>query len=433
MQNILGQIANPQMANIAQAIDIRQQRVKEQQEALARVEMGRAIAKALPNLQEGSSFKWLAENDPEKFALVSKVLNIPLNDGDRFNQYANDVGQLYTLAQADPNQAYAHAQQLIESRKAQGQDTANLEKWVTGMNEDPMKAMTSLFVMHRSINPPKDDSMNEYQRESIRLKEKALDKGVGASSQQFGAQETIKDSEGNLFFATSRRDPNTGEMVGVVAAVDGSDAKPVGKLNVTGGYGLTANEKVGQGAAETVAKKDAEDIVKYKSTLFDSINSNSRMLNKYNFAIKQLNDGAETGPVIRSLPNLKEQSILVDVVRKEIGMEILGSGLLGVNPTDRDVDFALTTAIPDNLRPDALKRELERRGAILQDLNAAQEEYYRLIEDEGMSKGDILKLAKQKREQKAPPSATGKTGGVEMTDANGNRAIVYPDGSYEEL
>jgi hypothetical protein len=33
----------------------------------------------------------------------------------------------------------------------------------------------------------------------------------------------------------------------------------------------------------------------------------------------------------------------------------------------------------------------------------------------------------------APPAATGKQGGVEMTDANGNRAIVYPDGSFEEL
>jgi hypothetical protein len=33
----------------------------------------------------------------------------------------------------------------------------------------------------------------------------------------------------------------------------------------------------------------------------------------------------------------------------------------------------------------------------------------------------------------ANPAATGKSGGVEMTDANGNRAIVYPDGSYEEL
>jgi hypothetical protein len=416
--DILGQIANPRMANIAQAIDVRQQRVKEQQDALARVEMGRAIAKALPNLQEGSSFRWLAENDPEKFALVSKVLNIPLNDGDRFNQYANDVNQLYTLAQADPNQAYAHAQQLIESRKAQGQDTSTLEKWVAGMNEDPMKAVTSLFVMHRSLNPPKDDSMNEYQREKLKIEQQKLDRGIGdaAANQQFGAQETLKDSEGNLFFATTRRDPKTKEVVGVVAAVDGSNAKPVGKLSVTGSYGLTANEKVGQGAAETVAKGDAEDIVKYKRTLFDSINSNSRMLSKYNFAIKQLDNGAQTGPVIRSLPSLKEQSILVDVVRKEIGMELLGSGLLGVNPTDKDVQFALETAVPDNLRPDALKRELERRGSILQDINAAQEEYYRLIEDEGMTKGDILKLAKQRRDEKQAEERNGSTDDQSLDD-----------------
>lgn len=411
--DILGQIANPRMANIAQAIDVRQQRVKEQQDALAKVEMGRAIAKALPNLQEGSSFRWLAENDPEKFALVSKVLNIPLNDGERFNQYANDVSQLYTLAQADPNQAYAHAQQLIESRKAQGQDTSTLEKWVAGMNEDPMKAVTSLFVMHRSLNPPaevdpyKAEAL-DIRREELALKREQMERGIGdaASNQQFGAQETLKDSEGNLFFATTRRDPKTKEVVGVVAAVDGSNARPVGKLSVTGGYGLTANEKVSQGAAETVAKKDAEDIVKYKSTLFDSINSNSRMLNKYNFAIKQLDNGAQTGPVIRSLPSLKEQSILVDVVRKEIGMELLGSGLLGVNPTDKDVQFALETAVPDNLMPDALKRELSRRSAILQDINAAQEEYYRLIEDEGMTKGDILKLAKQRRDEKQEDEKT---------------------------
>lgn len=196
--DILGQIANPRMANIAQAIDIRQQRVKEQQEALARVEMGRAIAKALPNLQEGSSFKWLAENDPEKFALVSKVLNIPLNDGDRFNQYANDVGQLYTLAQADPNQAYAHAQQLIESRKAQGQDTANLEKWVTGMNEDPMKAMTSLFVMHRSINQnpadPYKQAELDIKRDRLALDREKMERGV--DQQRTFANQYFQTAEG---------------------------------------------------------------------------------------------------------------------------------------------------------------------------------------------------------------------------------------------
>jgi len=85
------------------------------------------------------------------------------------------------------------------------------------------------------------------------------------TQQQFGAQETLKDEQGNLFFSTSKRDPRTGQVTGVVAAVDGSDTKPVGKLSVAGGYGLTASERVGQLAAESGAKKQAEQNV-IKST-----------------------------------------------------------------------------------------------------------------------------------------------------------------------
>ena len=146
--------------------------------------------------------------------------------------------------------------------------------------------------------------------------------------------------------------------------------------------------------AETAASKEAESISKYKDKIFDSVQSNTKLANQYDRAIKQLDSGANTGVIYRKLPSIKEQSILVDVIRKEIGMEVLGSGLLGVNPTDRDVNFALDTAIPDNLNPEALKRELARRSQVLRDLNAAQREYYRLIDEEGYTKGDILKMAK---------------------------------------
>lgn len=246
--DILGQIANPQMANIAQAIDIRQQRVKQQQDALARVEMGRAIAKALPNLQEGTSFRWLAENDPEKFALVSKVLNIPLNDGERFNQYANDVGQLYSIAQADPNQAYAHAQQLIESRKAQGQDTSSLEKWVNGMNEDPMKAMTSLFVMHRSINQAPADPYKQAEldikRDRLALDREKMERGVGAQ-QNSPYFQPIQTAEGLYSF-----DARTGGVA--PALTSGGKAVTPAQIDV-GLQGQLAGAKTGASEREKVA------------------------------------------------------------------------------------------------------------------------------------------------------------------------------------
>lgn len=444
-EGLMSQIANPQMADIAGALDFRQQRILEEQKRQKDAKMKELIAQAIPGLRPGSVLSEMAAEDPERYMMFSKAMGIPMNESEKLEQMSKDVRQLSKIASRDPEGAITFVNNLASEREQLGLDVTSLRQWQDLATQDFGKAQRAISMLDEQLNSDLIAAENLQERKmqveenKVRNDERriAQEAEQGASNQQFGAQETLKDSEGNLFFATSRRDPNTGEMVGVVAAVDGSDAKPVGKLSVTGTYGLTANEKVSQEASETVAKKDAEDLVKYKSTLFDSINSNSRMLNKYNFAIKQLNNGAETGPVIRSLPNLKEQSILVDVVRKEIGMEILGSGLLGVNPTDRDVDFALTTAIPDNLRPDALKRELERRGDILQELNAAQEEYYRLIEDEGMSKGDILKLAKQKREEKAAANGViqtqKKTGGTEMVDANGNRAIVYPDGSYEEL
>jgi hypothetical protein len=162
-------------------------------------------------------------------------------------------------------------------------------------------------------------------------------------------------------------------------------------------YDPTLKRNLSSAGAEGAAT--GKDIVDYKGKLFDSINSGARTLSKYNFAINQIDKGAESGPVMKLLPNLKEQTILVDVIRKEIGMEILGSGALGVNPTDKDVTLAMDSAIPENLSPKALKAELQRRASVLQDLNAAQEEYYRLIDKEGMTKGDILKMAKAKREE----------------------------------
>lgn len=85
------------------------------------------------------------------------------------------------------------------------------------------------------------------------------------SNQQFGAQETLKDEQGNLFFATSRRDPSTGEVIGVVAAADGSDKKPVGRLSVTGAYGQTAQERVGQIGAETGARTQAQQDIRLQT------------------------------------------------------------------------------------------------------------------------------------------------------------------------
>jgi len=81
----------------------------------------------------------------------------------------------------------------------------------------------------------------------------------GASATQFGAQETFKDTEGNLFFGTTARSPTGGGVQTVLAPVDPNGPRePVGKVEIVGQYGLTAGEQVQQKAKEAGAKKGAE-------------------------------------------------------------------------------------------------------------------------------------------------------------------------------
>lgn len=408
--DILGQIANPQMANIAQAIDIRQKRVKEQQDALARVEMGRAIAKALPNLHEGSSFRWLAENDPEKFALVSKVLNIPLNDGEKFNQYANDVGQLYSIAQADPNQAYAHAQQLIESRKAQGQDTANLEKWVAGMNEDPMKAMTSLFVMHRSLNQAPADPYKQAEidikRERLALDREKMERGVGVDTG------TSNQKDWQQYQQLLKTDPVAAEQFGRAAGFSSKD-----------GQELSAFAEKQLDAASTEAATASADASRYM-TLADQIRQSSMsggLKSSWSEYIKE-----QTG-------NQDE----VTSLRKQ-AMQIVNSEAIKNLPpgpaTDRDIEMVRAPFPTDKASPEyvanwlsAVSRLNEKRAEFLEYKANFISKNNGLKTTAGES---LISAWKRQQEQNKGKAPAGATPGIAPPTSTGEPSLDELLGKY---
>jgi hypothetical protein len=67
--------------------------------------------------------------------------------------------------------------------------------------------------------------------------------GKGLGKIQFGGQETFKDESGNIFFATSKRNPRTGNVESVVTPlVEG--ITPQGQLIPVSGSGITSAEKV---------------------------------------------------------------------------------------------------------------------------------------------------------------------------------------------
>lgn len=150
--SILGAIANPQMADIAGALDIRQKRLDADEAKRKEIRMGQLIAEALPNIRPDSPLYEMAQTSPREFAVFAKALGIPLNAGDKMQEMANDVGMLYTLAQDSPEAAFQQALDIKDERNQAGMETPQLDKWIEGMREDPQRGMTALFLMHRSIN-----------------------------------------------------------------------------------------------------------------------------------------------------------------------------------------------------------------------------------------------------------------------------------------
>ena len=100
----------------------------------------------------------------------------------------------------------------------------------------------------------------------------------GASKVQFGAQQTIKDSEGNLFTITQKRNPSTGQVETAYAPIGDAPPTPVGKVEQTGAFGFTGAETIGfesnkardklrQGAIERGAQTTYDNVSKIDASI----------------------------------------------------------------------------------------------------------------------------------------------------------------------
>jgi len=77
-------------------------------------------------------------------------------------------------------------------------------------------------------------------------------------------------------------------------------------------------------------------------------------------AIRALDKGADTGPIVSKLPSFREASIELDNIRQRMGLDVVGSTTFGAL-SESELAFALDTALPDNLQPQALKAWLQRK------------------------------------------------------------------------
>jgi hypothetical protein len=113
-----------------------------------------------------------------------------------------------------------------------------------------------------------------------------------------------------------------------------------------------------------VKKESGKALVRQAATAskeaFDSLKGVRLTIANIGDAVKALDNGAETGPIISKLPSFRQASIELDNVRGRMGLDVVGATTFGAL-SESELAFALNVALPDNLEPKALKAWLIRK------------------------------------------------------------------------
>lgn len=192
-----------------------------------------------------------------------------------------------------------------------------------------------------------------------------------------------------------------GDSQGVVSSINAAQdiARQRGLTGTSGavqssqfipGVGFATLSKGGQvdlktveGVGETVAEKRTADIEKsaqieqQKSKLqglsaakklavtksgvaFDKLANIDVAMSNFDDAIRAIDEGAQTGTIISSLPSFRKSSIELDNIQKSLGLDVVSNTTFGAL-SESELKFALDKALPKNLQPQDLKTWLQAK------------------------------------------------------------------------
>ena len=107
-----------------------------------------------------------------------------------------------------------------------------------------------------------------------------------------------------------------------------------------------------------VQKESKKTLVKQAATAskeaFDNLKNVRRTIANMDDAIKALDAGAETGPIVSKLPSFRQASIELDNIKGRMGLDVISSVSFGAL-SESELKFALDTALPTDLEPKALR------------------------------------------------------------------------------
>lgn len=170
----------------------------------------------------------------------------------------------------------------------------------------------------------------------------------GANKFQFGGQVTFKDSEGNLYFGSTKKDPSTGQMESALTPIGNAPDTPVGDVEVTGSYGFTGQEKIESSAEQKRLEGVSTFQQKQSELAFSNSTSLAKQIGTLEDALQAVRDGADSGALEKFLPTLQENTARLEQAANKLGIEAINSATFGAL-SEKELALAMQTGIPLNL------------------------------------------------------------------------------------
>ena len=282
------------------------------------------------------AFKSLVGVSPSDAGKLRELLQ---TDNQGLDAAFQDAAVFKNLLQNDPSgqSALQFGAQRLQAGQSGGRNMIHTQRFMEEIQQDPASALGSIssFVdipAQLAKGKSRGPALSDVEKNARSLKAKEIQLSVAEKS---------------------------GDKDAIAAATN--DLKNFKTLSGKFGASTQSKADIAVDKANRIAlSKQASDA---SGAAFKGLkNIRSTILNMGD-AIRALDKGADTGPIISKLPSFREASIELDNIRGRMGLDVIGSVAFGAL-SESELAFALDTALPTDLQPKALKTWLKRKQVV---------------------------------------------------------------------
>ena len=178
-------------------------------------------------------------------------------------------------------------------------------------------------------------------------------------------------------------------------------------------YEQTLRDSIASGFVFETQMAEARETGKRRVEQIDNaeskVNAAERSISVLDRALAALDAGGKTGPFIDLLPTIRESSLLLESIQRELGLNVVSDTTFGAL-SEGELNLALRTGLDTRLPPDALRQQILDKKAAQEKLIAYFDEAVEfLLENPNATIG---KFKFEKRKQRRQANKQSQNGGA---------------------